>query len=190
MVEMYKQKINWNHHKKVWSNCTECNYCEQAKQVVLLRGSIPSDVMFVGEAPGHSENSLGQPFIGPAGQLLQTMLDEYLDNTKYCLTNLIGCIPLSEEGKKLREPENHAIKSCSPRIVDLFQLVKPKVVVTVGKLATKWIPKILQDFEFYMEEIIHPAVILRLDASQKGLAIRQTELVLEDVVDYLEGDKD
>lgn len=188
MVKTYKTKINWNHHKKVWANCTQCSYCEKAKQVVLLRGSIPCEVLFVGEAPGQSENSIGQPFVGPAGTLLQPLIDEHFGNHKYALTNLVGCIPLDEDGKKLKEPEYVNIKACSQRIVDLFELTKPKVVVGVGKLASKWIPEILKDYDFYFEEMMHPATILRLDISQKSLAVQQTELVLQDVVEYLEGE--
>jgi uracil-DNA glycosylase len=62
--------------------------------VVLCRGRLPCDVLFVGEAPGVSEDVLGRPFVGPAGKLLDTIVERALDGQYDCaMTNLVACIP-------------------------------------------------------------------------------------------------
>lgn len=66
----------WQSHVARWKDCRRCCLCDGRKTVVLARGKIPCDVLFIGEAPGDSENVLGQPFIGPAGKLLDEIIRE------------------------------------------------------------------------------------------------------------------
>lgn len=105
---MPKPVSRWKRHKLKWSKCRECELCETRKQVVLASGSLPCDVLFVGEAPGVSENNLGTPFIGPAGKLLRAQIEAagMTGSYKTAFTNLIACIPLGPDGRKIHEPHN------------------------------------------------------------------------------------
>lgn len=71
--------------------CGSCQ-CESANKVVLCRGSIPCDVLFIGEAPGASEDILGQPFVGPAGKLLDGIIQEAFGDSELCSICLKGGI--------------------------------------------------------------------------------------------------
>lgn len=142
----------WKLHKFEWQHCELCDLCEHRRKVVLARGSLPAEVLFIGEAPGPSEDSIGEPFVGPAGHFLDGMLQRAGFNVcdhgerpvTRCFTNLVGCIPKDEENKKFAEPPKHAILACSPRLLELVAMCKPKVIVCVGKLSEKWARKILE----------------------------------------------
>lgn len=163
-------------HRAEWINCTKCHLHKTRTKVVLLRGSIPCEILFVGEAPGASEDVIGQPFIGPAGKLLDRIIKDALkDQWSYALTNLVGCIPIGEEGSKTAEPPKEAIMTCRPRLVDIIEICQPQLVVSVGTLAKKHLP----GGDFATVSIIHPAAILRMDLSQKGLAIQRCIVELE-----------
>jgi len=180
----------WKEYKERWVGCQECSLCEQRRNVVLLRGKIPCDVLFVGEAPGTSENDLGKPFIGPAGKLLDQIIERAIrladieEPPRIAFTNLVGCIPLDDSNQKTHEPPKSAIEACSPRLRELLVLCQPSQIVCVGKLPGKWIPKLLE-LETDPVVIIHPAVILRADQSQQGLAIQKTEVQLVDLFEEI-----
>lgn len=189
-------------HVEKWKNCQACSYCENRKNVVLLRGSVPCDVLFIGEAPGPAENSLGQPFKGPAGHLLDDIIRSAISSlpddeqdVSWAFTNLVACIPKGGDGKKFLEPNEESIKACEERLNECVRLCRPRSIVLVGQLAQKWIkgegqfyinPDYdrsvkyegwLQDGQYVrFTEIIHPAAILRADESQKPLAIKRCTL--------------
>ncbi len=187
-------------HREAWLGCTRCELHRHRKTVVLCRGQLPCDVLFVGEAPGESENVLGQPFVGPAGQLLDKIITKvirpWLEDPKktvdgndhslrWAFTNLVACIPHNEDGNKYEVPKE-SIKACQPRLVGLAKIAKPKLVVQVGTLSEKhWKAK---DWEAHVSptdvprfvKIDHPAFILRNDVSNRGLLIQKCEAVLED----------
>jgi uracil-DNA glycosylase len=72
------RKTLWSAHVDDWKDCTRCPLHTVRSNVVLARGSIPCDILFVGEAPGRSEDALGKPFVGPAGILLDEMIEDAL----------------------------------------------------------------------------------------------------------------
>jgi uracil-DNA glycosylase family 4 len=175
----------WQQHVEKWSTCTDCDACRNRNKVVLFRGSIPNSILFVGEAPGPSENSIGKVFCGPAGKLLDELIEKAFEgrqNVKYGLTNLVACLPQGDERRKFGEPTDDSIKACQPRLVECIELCQPKVIIAVGKLAEKWLPKITK---VKIVPIIHPAAILRCDLSQRGLAELRTVTTLRDVVENL-----
>lgn len=145
-------------------------HCQTANKVCLARGSIPCDVLLVGEAPAESEDSLGVPFIGPAGHLLDRIVSEGLPmHLRKAFTNIVGCIPRDETGAKFTEPDPLQIKACQPRLIEFVSICQPQLIVLVGKLAQKWFPR--QKVNAVDEkvgweppkyaEITHPAAILR-----------------------------
>lgn len=182
----------WKEYKAKWSNCRACRLSGCRSRIVICRGSLPADILFVGEAPGGSEDVLGRPFAGPEGNLLDRVIESVTgqlrtsmagmyDPPRLAFTNLVACIPKDEDGRKIVEPPKETIKACGPRLNDLVKLAKPQALVMVGKLSGKWVPQIVDyDFE-HSADIIHPAAILRLDQSQRDLAIQKTQVVLRDL---------
>jgi DNA polymerase len=175
-------------HRKQWINCQRCDLCEVRNKVVLLRGMLPAPILFCGEAPGASEDVIGKPFVGPAGHLLDLIIERGIDGQyDYAITNLVGCIPLDDGSKKAPEPPKSSIVACAPRLVEVVRLCQPKVIVMVGRLAEKYVPPLfkmpLSDRQFV--KMMHPAAILRMDVSQQGLAVQRCVIALSDVVDDL-----
>ena len=173
-VSPYKQ------HVQKWRACSLCDLCHDRKNVVLYRGTIPCDILLLGEAPGKSEDQMGLPFIGPAGHLLDSLLKKALEgheNVRLGYTNLVCCFPKESVG--YRDPTPKEIKACHPRLQELLVIAKPKLVVRVGKLADNYcsIPA-----ETHSVTVIHPAAILKSDPSQTQLAIQRTILTLADAI--------
>ena len=91
-------------HLANWKDCTRCPLHETRIQTALYRGQVPCDILLIGEAPGPSENVLGEPFAGPAGHLLDQIVGQSgLGKFRLCFTNLVGCIPLEAPGQKFAE---------------------------------------------------------------------------------------
>lgn len=136
-----KLKRQWADHVKRWNDCTDCPLGRDAIKHVLLRGRLPCSVLFIGEAPGVSEDATGVPFIGQAGTLLEKMLA--LVTTKlgkpfsYAVANILACIPHQSDGTGFREPDPLEIKACSPRVLEVIQMAEPRLIITLGKIAGK-----------------------------------------------------
>lgn len=186
----------WQTFVERWKGGCGSGLCGGRAKVVLARGDIPADILFIGEAPGESEQVLGQPFVGPAGHLLDQIIRRSVPSKlSLCFTNLVGCIPWEEGGGKAAEPPAEAIKQCAPRLNDFVRIIRPQIIVLVGQLASKhvhgqsqfsdredgavaWISpgKFLE-----LVTITHPAAILRTNISQRGLMIQKAALALADV---------
>ena len=174
-------------HKRKWSKCTSCELSTQRKRIVIARGSIPSDVLLIGEAPGASENVIGKPFVGPAGKLLDRIIIIGFDGqVNYAITNLVACYPREAKMAGVNEPPEKCVVACYGRLQEFYEMVQPKVVVCIGKLAKKHAPKALvKCAPQSIWNIMHPAAILRLDISQKSLAIKRCIATLEDIITTL-----
>lgn len=174
----------WKAHKVKWKNCDLCDLCTRRDKIVLARGTVPADVLLVGEAPGGSEDVLGRPFVGPAGKLLDALIEDATKaagvSPKLLFTNLISCIPKDVHGKKTTEPPEDSIYACADRLNELVHIAKPSLLIMVGKLSQKYCPKVI-DYEFDNSiDLIHPAALIRLDVSQYGLALQRTTITLRD----------
>lgn len=163
----------YQRHKAKWSKCRRCELCDQRRRVVLCRGKLPAPILFVGEAPGASEDAIGKPFCGPAGHLLLRIIERALDGQHdYCLTNLVACYPREQKKAGINEPSKGCIEACKPRLAEVVDLCKPKLILAVGKLAAKhW---------EHDAAIIHPAAILRMEGFQQELAIKRAITTIED----------
>jgi DNA polymerase len=157
-------------HVARWSICKDCLLCKARNKVVIARGAIPAPVLFVGKAPGTAEDLLGAPFIGRAGKLLDLLIDGSGYTGKFCMTNLVCCTPRREE------PPAEAIKACDRRLLELVVMCNPEVTICVGRLASKYVPK-LPFFKTKqtarIAHILDPLAILQLDQSVQGLAIQR-----------------
>jgi len=158
---------------------------------VLGRGRIPAPILFIGEGPGVSEDTLGLPFVGPAGKLLDGIIEEATDPwdgpiPSYFITNLVACMPTDEEGNKVHTPPPFAIKKCVPRLEEVFALVRPQIVIMVGSLSEKWVPKHFgyKDAKEFIG-IVHPAWILRAQEPQRSFAYQQSVVRVRDAFELV-----
>ncbi len=116
-------------------SCTRCRLAEGRTNVVWADGDLDADLMFIGEAPGFHEDKQGIPFVGAAGQLLDRMLAEIgLDRSRAAIVNVIKCRPPNN-----RDPLPDEIESCRPYLEAQLAHMRPKVIVTLGNFATRFI---------------------------------------------------
>lgn len=159
-----------------WEFCTRCDLCRNARKHVVGYGLLPADVVFIGEAPGETEDKLGLPFIGKAGGLLKKMFCDVLDWTRHeeleswktihanlpfraYITNTVACAPWTDDSRRsLRDPSSDEAKACSPRLETIFKLAQMKSIVYLGKVSRNYVkpPKGVA-----VLNLIHPAAILR-----------------------------
>ncbi len=100
-------------------------------QAVPGVGPCPADIMIVGEAPGFNEDRQGEPFVGAAGHLLDTLLARIgLGRADVYITNVLKCRPPQN-----RDPMPNEVESCSPYLARQLALIKPKVVLILGRHA-------------------------------------------------------
>jgi len=115
------------------STCTRCRLHEGRTQVVFGNGNANADLMFVGEAPGFHEDQQGIPFVGQAGKLLDRLLDGIgLTRADVFVANVLKCRPPGN-----RDPQLDEIEQCEPYLFRQIELIRPKVVATLGNFATK-----------------------------------------------------
>ena len=110
-----------------------CPLADVRTKLVFGAGNANADLMFVGEAPGASEDKQGLPFVGRAGKLLDQLLEEVgLDRGDVFITNVICCRPPGN-----RDPLPEEIEACKPYLFRKIELIEPEVVCTLGNFATK-----------------------------------------------------
>lgn len=163
--------MKYRDHVTKWSGCEACDLCNSRSKVVLARGTVPCDLLFVGEAPGISEDTIGQPFVGDAGQLLNTIISEAVDEAEwepsYAITNVVACMPpRSEEDGNYLDPTKSQAQTCSPRLQEFIELAQPKVLITLGKIAARFIEYSLPEVHrISLVNLMHPAGILRIPST-------------------------
>ena len=116
------------------SACRRCPLCETRTHVVFGQGVPDAEVLFVGEGPGQSEDEQGLPFVGRSGQLLDKYLFAIdLDRGKNCyIANIVKCRPPQN-----RDPLPAESEACMPWLRDQFRLLRPKIVVCLGRVAAQ-----------------------------------------------------
>src|SRR4051794_24240554 len=115
------------------AGCTRCALSQGRTQVVFGSGSPHADLMFVGEAPGFHEDKQGVPFVGAAGQLLGKLLAGIgLTRDDVYIANVLKCRPPGN-----RDPLPEEIAACESHLFRQLELIRPKVVATLGNFATK-----------------------------------------------------
>ena len=106
-------------------NCQKCPLAQTRTHAVPGEGDLNTDLMFVGEGPGRDEDLQGRPFVGRAGQLLTKIRDEVY------ITNIVKCRPPGN-----RNPQGSEIACCKDYLLAQIELINPKVIVTLGKVAS------------------------------------------------------
>jgi uracil-DNA glycosylase family 4 len=111
--------------------CVKCGLHATRTQAVPGVGPCPADIMIVGEAPGFNEDRQGEPFVGAAGKLLDTLLARIgLGSSDVYITNVLKCRPPQN-----RDPMPNEAESCAPYLVRQLAMIKPKVVLILGRHA-------------------------------------------------------
>lgn len=125
---------SWEALRRACAGCNGCGLSETRHNVVFGVGKETADIMFVGEGPGEQEDLTGLPFVGPAGHLLDDMLSIIdLDrNTNCYICNIVKCRP-----PRNRDPLETEQDACIGYLRNQVALVKPKVIVCLGRIAAK-----------------------------------------------------
>jgi uracil-DNA glycosylase len=123
--------------KAVWRQAQTCTKCPQLAstrtKVVFGSGNADADLMFVGEAPGANEDKQGLPFVGQAGRLLDTLLEEIgFTRADVFVVNVLKCRPPGN-----RDPLPGEVDACQDYLFRQLELIEPRVVCTLGNFATK-----------------------------------------------------
>jgi len=143
--------------------CMMCKTIKHKRNIVIGRGDeTKAKYLFIGEAPGHSEDLLKEAFIGPSGQLLNEIIERSQIDLKDCyFTNTIFCRPVDERSGLDREPMKSEVIQCMPFVKKIINIVCPECVVFVGKFSEKVYKKYFKEKGIKTVTIIHPAAILR-----------------------------
>lgn len=181
-------------HVAKWQNCQACELCTQRTNIVLCRtgmlgdprrnGGMPCDVLFVGEAPGDSEDATAQPFVGPAGHELDGWISRVeWGELRLAYTNLVCCFPREAKETEDHRPPDIAIQECSERLVEFVtQIAKPRLIIYVGSTATDWGPQFLK---VPYVSIIHPSAVLQNPVVKQGLMIQRALVTMAGAVNKL-----
>lgn len=109
--------------------CMKCGLCKQRKNAVPGEGSYDAEVMFIGEGPGRDEDEQGRPFVGAAGKLLTQLIESIgLAREDVFITNVVKCRPPNN-----RDPLPEEVSSCWPYLEQQIKMIKPKLIVTLGR---------------------------------------------------------
>ena len=161
--------MEWKELQSQCMACTRCGLCQTRHHVVFGVGNPDADVMFIGEGPGEQEDLRGEPFVGPAGMLLDDMLSiiDLNRKTNCYIANIVKCRPPHN-----RDPEEAEQEACIGYLRSQIALVNPKIIVCLGRIAAKQL--IDRDFRItrqhgqwiqkdgiWMMAIYHPSALLR-----------------------------
>jgi uracil-DNA glycosylase family protein len=175
------------------ATCRGCDLWEHATQTVFGSGSVPAPLMLVGEQPGDREDLAGEPFVGPAGQILNTALREAgIDRERVFVTNVVKHFKWRPSGKRrLHERPNRAeVRACRPWLEAELDLVRPELLVLMGATAAQAIlgPTFRVSTEHgrivpsplavRVMTTVHPSSILRADPDARQ---RELELLIADL---------
>lgn len=160
--------LDWDSLEKKVINCRSCELHSSRTNAVFGVGDKNADLMVIGEAPGADEDRQGEPFVGRAGQLLNAMLQAIgLKRKQVFIANILKCRPPGN-----RDPYPEEALRCEPYLMRQIALVKPKVILAVGRVAAQNLLKTeeavgrLRGRDLYIDTVptvvtYHPAYLLR-----------------------------
>ena len=159
---------SWEELEAKCNGCYNCTLSQTRTNVVFGVGNRGTDILFIGEGPGEQEDMKGEPFVGPAGKLLDDMLSIIdLDREKCYIANIVKCRPPGN-----RDPKDEEQDACIAYLRNQVALIQPKIIVCLGRIAAKRI--INPDYRITREHgtwilrknvwitaIYHPSALLR-----------------------------
>ena len=160
--------VTWEELEARCRQCQNCPLSETRTNVVFGVGNRQADILFIGEGPGEQEDLQGEPFVGPAGKLLDLMLSLIdLDRSKVYIANIVKCRP-----PRNRDPLNTEQDACIGYLRAQTALIRPKIIVCLGRIAAmriidKGFRITKQHWQWFdragvqMTAIYHPSAVLR-----------------------------
>lgn len=163
------------------AGCTACELYADATQTVFGEGRPGARILLAGEQPGDREDVEGEPFVGPAGRLLDRALDRAgVDRADAYVTNVVKHFRFRQEGKRRihRTPGTEHVRACLPWLHEELTVVKPRLVVTLGATAAKALLGSsfrltrhrgeLQEYEgLPLLATVHPSAVLRAPSDRR-----------------------
>ena len=131
-------EMDWSQLEATVAACRACGLCESRRNTVFGGGNTAADWMVVGEAPGENEDREGQPFVGPAGELLDNMLRAVGRSRSGTgaqgayISNVLKCRPPSN-----RNPQAAEVAQCAPYLARQVTLLRPKLILAMGRFAVQ-----------------------------------------------------
>ena len=181
-LALLEQGADLGRMRKEAAGCRACGLWKLGTQTVFGQGPDRARVMLVGEQPGDQEDLAGEPFVGPAGKLLDRALEEAgVDRSKVYVTNAVKHFKWVARGKRRihQKPNAEEIKACGPWLQSEIELVRPEVLVCLGATAAQallgrtfrvtkqrgeWVESALAPG---VMATIHPSAILRMDEPER-----------------------
>lgn len=172
----------WNALRSAVATCTACGLDKTRTQTVFGVGNQQAELMVIGEAPGFHEDKQGEPFVGRAGQLLTAMLQAIgMERETVYIANILKCRPPGN-----RDPQVEEVNLCTPFLQQQIALVKPKLLLAVGRIAAQYLldtktalgqlrGKIYSFGNTPLIITYHPAYLLR-SPRDKGKAFQDLQL--------------
>lgn len=165
--------MDWESLERQCHSCTRCGLCSGRHNVVFGVGPRDADIMFIGEGPGEQEDLKGEPFVGPAGKLLDDMLSIIDLSRENCyIANIVKCRPPGN-----RDPKEEEQDACIAYLRNQVALIRPKIIVCLGRVAAMRL--IHSDYRItrehgswlykngvWMTALYHPSALLR-DVSKR-----------------------
>ena len=172
--------------KEIVLNCSLCNLAKTKTNTVFGEGNPNAEIMFIGEAPGREEDLQGRPFVGRSGEMLTKMIENvlFLKRDEVYISNIVKCRPPQN-----RDPQIEEIESCKGYLLKQIEIIKPKIIVTLGRIAfqsllndttpiTKARGKIYNFKGIKVIPTFHPSYLLR-NPSKKKEALRDLQFIKE-----------
>lgn len=165
--------LDWEELKEICSGCQKCGLGATRTNIVIGRGNVNAPMMLIGEGPGEQEDLQGKPFVGPAGKLLDLLLNALMIHEEdYYVANIIKCRPPGN-----RIPQEDEAELCLPYLRNQVALIKPSVIVCLGATAMRYIidkeSKIsnirgqwIERKGYWIMPTFHPAALLRDDSKK------------------------
>lgn len=189
-LQQAQNQSRWDDLQAEVATCTKCSLCQTRIQTVFGTGDKKAEWMIIGEAPGQSEDEQGKPFVGKAGLLLTEMLRAIgLQREEVFITNILKCRPPNN-----RDPKPEEAESCSAYLKQQRELIKPKIILAVGRIAAQTLLKSdapltklrgkVHDLEGTpLVVVYHPAYLLR-SLLEKRKAWQDLQLALKTINAY------
>jgi DNA polymerase len=163
---------------KLKEQARKCHLCELSKSrthVVFGEGNPQADIMFIGEGPGATEDSMGRPFVGRSGELLTKMIENVLliKREETYIANIVKCRPPGN-----RTPTPTEAHTCQPFLMKQIEIIKPKLIMTLGGTAyhymtgddtgiTKVRGTVIKKDGYILIPTYHPSFLLRNPSAKK-----------------------
>ncbi len=163
--------------QKQAENCHLCELSKSRQKVVFGEGDPHADLLFIGEAPGATEDSNGKPFVGRSGDLLTKMIENVLhvSRSDVYITNIVKCRPPNNQ-----VPTASQAHTCQPYLLKQIELIKPKLIITLGATAYHFLTgdeteiskvrgTVHKQNDYTLIPTYHPSYLLRNPSAKKDV---------------------